>query len=247
MLLAFSVRLLLKLTFKTIMTNKSIASLCLFVTLTGCVSSSKQFINDSGQIISCNASGFGIIGAPVAASNARECEEKQIKAGYKSLEQNPTTVDSIPPTSASTVTSKDGTFKYDLRDGWTNILPIPANLTTTQIQARNRKLDLFLTVSTARVVDYKDFNSFLVPNRERLVKALTNPSSSEVIKFTFNGMDSEQIQIKGTLNNGVNVKYMITDVKGDTKIFHIVASSIVSKFDENIEEIKLISNGLNLK
>lgn len=61
---------------------KLIISLAL-LTISGCVSQSTVLVNDKGQAIACNNSGWGVIGAPVAAAQHSNCLKRAQAAGYR--------------------------------------------------------------------------------------------------------------------------------------------------------------------
>ena len=50
--------------------------------LAGCVSQSKVLVNDAGKPYECTHSGWGWIGAPMAAHQQSECVKKAKAAGY---------------------------------------------------------------------------------------------------------------------------------------------------------------------
>ena len=50
--------------------------------LQGCVSYSQTLHNDSGQAYQCKSSGFGWLGAPIAAVSQHQCVKQATKKGY---------------------------------------------------------------------------------------------------------------------------------------------------------------------
>lgn len=71
------------------MTRKLLFAVAVALTTSGCVSSSKPLRNASGQVMTCKASGFGWLGAPVAMISQSECLKKLRKQGYYGLDENP--------------------------------------------------------------------------------------------------------------------------------------------------------------
>lgn len=62
--------------------NRLIAVLVI-IALSGCVSDSTQLRNDRGQVVNCANSGWGYIGAPVAAAHQKNCIKQAEAAGFK--------------------------------------------------------------------------------------------------------------------------------------------------------------------
>lgn len=51
--------------------------------LVGCVSLDKTLVNDAGQHASCQNTGWGYIGVPIAYFEHAKCLERAEKSGYK--------------------------------------------------------------------------------------------------------------------------------------------------------------------
>lgn len=50
--------------------------------LVGCVSRSAMLVNKDGKTVTCSASGWGYVGAPVAMHRQKKCLEAAHAAGY---------------------------------------------------------------------------------------------------------------------------------------------------------------------
>lgn len=64
-----------------------LAALGLVVALLGCASYSQVFINAEGQIMTCSATGQGVIGMAVASTAVNDCNSNMRAAGYVEIER----------------------------------------------------------------------------------------------------------------------------------------------------------------
>ena len=97
----------------TKMELKLIIGAALALTLGGCVSSSKALRNTNGDLITCKASGYGWLGAPVALINQGDCLRKYREQGYYALDEDP----NLPKVAASALKYQTGVL-HALPAGW---------------------------------------------------------------------------------------------------------------------------------
>jgi hypothetical protein len=128
------------------MERKLIISAALVLTLGGCVSSSKALRNSNGDVITCKASGYGWLGAPVALISQGDCLKKYRQQGYYALDEDP----NLPKVPASALKYPTG-VKLALPAGWI-AQPLTAAQTGTGIKlyGLNQTLDAGVMLSTVK-------------------------------------------------------------------------------------------------
>lgn len=218
--------------------------------ISGCASTSTQMVNDDGQTVNCGASGFGLIGAPAALAIAQSCIDKQKAAGFREAGTASTAHSGagVPPLVSSTpsiISSKDGSFKLALPAGWISAPP-PASAVSAQIFAKQSTIDAAMMVSVVNSADVPDLQVYAEGQRTRILNAMTQSAASDLQKIKVNGFDAIRGDIGGVLKNGLKFHYLITSVKTDKKILHVIVWCVESKFSANRSEFEQLSSGLQI-
>lgn len=216
---------------------KNLAALALFpaiLVMGGCASTNTQMVNDKGQVANCSASGWGLIGAPLALASSQDCVAKYQAAGFHEAgtpgqpgAATAGTVTPAAPTTPTTVAGKDGFFKITLPVGW---MQTPPSNASYQLAARNPAAETYLVISSVKTADIADWIAFSESMKSKLVGNLTQSSSSETAKIKVNGFDALRADIAGTLKNGLKVHYLGTIIKTDQNLVYLLSWTTESKF-----------------
>lgn len=200
-------------------------------------------INDKGQVANCGASGFGLIGAPVAYGVANDCIEKYKAAGYRESGMPlPTGTPTSPtgstvasaapeaPTAPTTVTGKDGYFKVTLPAGWIQTPPTTPAQASFQLIARNPATDIHTQILGVKATDIQDWQAYAESRRSKMLESLTQSTASEIQKIKINGYDAVRSDFSGTIKNGLKIHYLGTVIKTDKYVIQFISWSVESKF-----------------
>ena len=218
---------------------KNLAALTLLpaiLIMGGCASTNTQMVNDKGQVANCSASGWGLIGAPMALASSQDCVAKYQAVGFHEAGTPGTTggaatvtgtATASVPTTPTTVVGQDGFFKITLPAGWMQTTPPSASY---QLAARNPAAETYLMISSVKTADIADWLTFSENLKAKLISNLAQSTSSETAKIKVNGFDALQADIAGTLKNGVKVHYLGTIIKTDQNLLYLLSWTTESKF-----------------
>jgi hypothetical protein len=98
-------------------------------------------------------------------------------------------------------------------------------------------------ISTHDAIDI-EVNAYMGERRNKMLEKLTQATSTEIQKTKVNNFDAFRLEIKGITSGGVKVHYLFTLIKTNNKLFHLVAWSTESKFEENRVEFEQLASAM---
>jgi len=211
---------------------KLIIGATLALTLGGCVSSSKALRNTNGDLITCKASGYGWLGAPVALISQGDCLKKYRKMGYYALDEDP----NLPKVAASALNYQTG-VRLALPAGWV-AQPLTATQTSSggRLLGINQSLDAGVMVSTVKRSAISDFDSYVSSRRKAAQSMGTETSVTEVELNEVGGNTHANYGTSLTLNN-TRYRYAYKIIRGASEIVIIAVWSSGSNFDAIKQEL----------
>ncbi len=99
-------------------------------------------------------------------------------------------------------------------------------------------------VWSSDVADRLDWQTFAESLKVKLMGNLSQSTSSEMQKIKVNGFDALQVDIGGTLKNGMKVHYLETFIKTDKQLVQILIWCFESKFMAYRSEFESLAGGL---
>lgn len=206
---------------------KLMAAFIATASISACVSTRTQMVNDQGQVANCSAQGWGWLGAPIAMAQHSDCVAQYQSAGYREVGRpDPRStrqaqgLEGAPLEAAQTVAaSMDGTFKLMLPEGWA-VAPIPN--ASFQLAARNPVEDSYLLVSSKHTADITDWGRYVESLKKKLASNLSSSSETSLPPLKVNGYEASAYEVAGTLKNGTKVHYFATVIKYEPKLIYIL-------------------------
>jgi hypothetical protein len=208
---------------------KLIIGAALALTLGGCVSSSKALRNTNGEIITCKASGYGWLGAPVALISQNDCLKKYRQQGYYALDEDP----NLPKLASSALKYQTG-VRLALPAGWV-AQPLTAKQVSSGIKlyGLNQTLDAGVMFSTVKKSAISDFDSYVLSRRKAAQSMGVENSVTEVELTEAGGYNQAHYVAILKLSN-VRYRYAYKIIRGASEIVIISVWST----DGNFETIK---------
>jgi hypothetical protein len=222
---------------------KRIIIVALAVSLAACAAPSTLLQNDQGQVVTCSAAGFGILGTATALVAHGNCVDTYKSAGFHEPGASSTVAQSGP----STATSKDGTIQLLLPSGWQQAdfptksgQPIPPAIL---IYARNISLDAALVVTSddKRDIEIAGYEAVI---QNRLVAKMTETQSSPIENLVINQHSAMRFDASGVID-GVRYHYLATIVETPTKMLKLNAWTLESKFADRRDGLAILVSGLS--
>ena len=218
---------------------KLIIGAALALTLGGCVSSSKALRNTNGDLITCKASGYGWLGAPVALINQGDCLRKYRGQGYYALDEDP----NLPKVAASALKYQTG-VRLALPAGW-----VAQPLTAAQVSSGiklfglNQTLDAGVMLSTVKKSAISDFDSYVRSRRKAAQSVGTENSVTEAELTEAGGYTQANYRATLTVSN-VRYRYAYKIIRGASEIVIITVWSTDSNFDTIKPELDNLVNSM---
>jgi hypothetical protein len=223
----------------TKMELKLIMGAALALTLGGCVSSSKALRNTNGDLITCKASGYGWLGAPVALINQGDCLRKYREQGYYALDEDP----NLPKVAASALKYKTG-VRLALPAGW-----VAQPLTAAQVSSGiklyglNQTLDAGIMFSTVKKSAISDFDAYVSSRRKAAQSVGTENTVTELELNEVGGYTQANYRATLTVSN-VRYRYAYKIIRGASEIAIISVWSTDSNFDAIKPELENLVNSV---
>ena len=223
--------------------------------LTSCATPSTILQNNQGQMVTCSAAGFGILGTATALVAHGNCVDTYEAAGFhkfgsaSAAAQSKVPSTNIPSTYVqpsmaanipATLTSKDGQIQLLLVPGWMQAEPTSPNM----IYAHNPSLDTYLVVTTDDKRDIEDLRSYGAAMEARLVDRFTESQVPEIKNIMINGHVAMRFEASGVVN-GVRIHYLATIVETQTKMLELNAWTVESKFADRRDGMATLASGLS--
>ena len=207
--------------------------------LGACATPSTTMQNASGQVVTCHATGGGVIGAAVAISMQKDCVEKMEKAGYKPVDKN-----AVAPKASAEAAS----VGLRLPPNWEQ-KPLTAAMVSSggSVYASNRLKDVAVIVSVANREGVTDLMAFATARRATLEGRLLNPQSTEVTHLEINGRQALRFEVAGNVQGGVKLTYLYTIIEGTRQLVTVNAwakSTDFAKEKANLEGLASNVTGL---
>lgn len=218
---------------------KLIIGAAMALTLGGCVSSSKALRNTNGDLITCKASGYGWLGAPVALINQSDCLRKYREQGYYALDEDP----NLPKVAASALKYQTG-VKLTLPAGWV-VQPLTAAQVSSgfKIYGVNQTLDASVMLSTVKKSAISDFDSYVSSRRKAAQSVGTENSVTEVELNEIGGNTHANYSATLTFNN-TRYRYAYKIIRGTSEIVIISVWTSDSNFDSIKPELDSLANSV---
>lgn len=214
------------------------ASLALL--LAGCVSSAKPMRNAQGQVVTCKASGFGWLGAPVALISQGECLKKLRAQGYYALDENPAVA---LPQKAINYQSK---VRLSLPAGWSEeIISSEQKRTGVRYYWSNITLDSSLLVSAVRRDAIADMTAYVEARKRAVSQSGLNPEASEVTFLRENERNTWSYTTSTTLENK-RFKYLNVFIEGKDEVVVFSAWTSVGNYDSIESDLMAIARSVAL-
>jgi hypothetical protein len=224
----------------TKMELKLIIGATLALSLGGCVSSSKALRNTNGDLITCKASGYGWLGAPVALINQGDCLRKYREQGYYALDEDP----NLPKVAASALKYQTG-VRLALPAGW-----VAQPLTAAQISSGfklygvSQTLDASVMLSTVKKSAISDFDSYVRSRQKAAQSVGTENTVTELELNEVGGYTRASYGASLTLAN-VRYRYAYTIIRGASEIVIITVWSTAGNFDAIKPELDRLVNSVD--
>ncbi len=207
--------------------------------LGGCVSSSKALRNTNGEVITCKASGYGWLGAPVALISQNDCLKKYRQQGYYALDEDPNT-----PKLAVSALRYNSSIKLTLSDDWAS-----QQITSTQassgikLYGLNRTIDAGVMLSTVKRDAISDFEAY-ARSRRRAAQSVGKDNLASELKISeTNGLNIAQYGAVFTIEN-IRYHYEYKIIRGASEIAIVTVWSTDGNFDSIKPELDRLVNSV---
>jgi hypothetical protein len=138
--------------------------------------------------------------------------------------------------------STDGKSKVVMPKGWSKQTDLHDD---SELQAANRRRELYLIVLTESKVDFPAGTTFKDHAKLTLDSLKSNLTGANVVngptEITINGRSALQSEIHGTID-GLNVVYIHTTVDGKENFYQLLSWTLKSKLSANKPEMDSIIN-----
>ena len=218
---------------------KLIIGAALALTLGGCVSSSKALRNTNGDLITCKASGYGWLGAPVALINQGDCLRKYRQQGYYALDEDP----NLPKVAASALKYQTG-VRLALPAGWV-AQPLTAAQTGSGIKlyGLNQTLDAGVMFSTVKRSAISDFESYASSRRKAAQSVGKDNVISEMELSEADGYNIAKYSAALTIDN-TRYRYAYKIIRGMSEIAIVTVWSTDGNYDPIKPELDSLLNSV---
>lgn len=209
------------------------------LTLGGCVSSSKSLRNSNGEVITCKASGYGWLGAPVALISQGDCLKKYRQQGYYAFDEDPN-LPKVRPSALKYPT----TVKLALPQDWApqTITSAQAN-TGVKLFGLNRTLDAGIMLSTVKRAAISDFKAYARSRRQSAQSVGKDNVVSELELTDTDGLNIAKYGAALTLDN-VRYRYEYKIIQGVSEIALVTVWTTDGNFDSIKPELDRLVNSL---
>ncbi len=105
-----------------------------------------------------------------------------------------------------------------------------------------KKIDLLGSIDSNQVANLDGYTNLMVSTIE---ETMQDPTQTEILKTTINGLDSRIIQISGKVD-GIDILYYNSFIESDKHFIQIVTWTPLIKTDTNLEDMKDIVRSLEM-
>lgn len=205
------------------------------VMLSACATPSTKLQNASGQVVDCSASGWGLVGTPLALASHSDCVDRMQAAGYRAVNEG-----SVAPKPSADAAKVD----LKLPEGWER-----KSLTETMVSggasvfAVNKASDTAVLLSVARREGVTDLMAYAMSRRANQESKLLNPQSTEITRLDMNGRLAFRFEVAGYSKGGLKVTFLYTIIEGTEQL------AVVNAWTKSIDypQQKEALEGLALK
>lgn len=193
-----------------VMKFKSIPVLGILVTMAGCVSFSTPMKNARGDVVNCQNSGFGWLGAPIAAINQKRCESNMRERGFVPPGESPPPATAAAPSTgfseanssgAPTAIASKPTVKVSisLPPGWNEMALSEAQVRNgVSISAANPVSEAFIALSARSKANLADLRAFALAMQADQSARVTSTEISVISKIEIAGKPAYAMHVIGT-------------------------------------------------
>lgn len=178
-------------------------------TLAGCVSFSTPMKNARGEVVNCQNSGFGWLGAPVATINQKRCESNMRERGFVPAGESPPPAVAAPtpgfsePNSAGvpTATASKRTVKVSisLPLGWNEIVLSESQIRNgVSVSATNPSSEAFIALSARSKANLADLRAFALAMQADQSARVNSAEISVISKIEIDGKQAYAMHVIGT-------------------------------------------------
>jgi hypothetical protein len=181
-----------------------------FGLLSGCATPSTKLQNASGQVVDCSASGWGLVGTPLALASHSDCVDRMQAAGFRAVNEG-----SVAPKPSPDAAKVD----LKLPEGWERrpLTEAMAN-SGTSVFAVNKTSDTAVLLSVASREGVTDLMAYSMSRRAIQESKLLNPQSTEITRLDINGRLAFRFEVAGYTKGGLKVTFLYTIVEGVGKL-----------------------------
>lgn len=148
----------------------------------------------------------------------------------------------LSSTNAKTLTSEDGGLQMHVPDSWQTRKDLNPK---AELQAGNRESDVYCLVVVDPREFFEDFSlgNFADTEIQRFVDTVGDPSLSGPELVIVDDREALQYEVTGVVD-GQDVVYLYTFAETPDRFLKIVAWSIGSRFEDNVEEMQQVTQSV---
>ena len=214
--------------------------------------------NAKGEVVACQNSGFGWLGAPVATINQKRCESNMRERGFVTLAETPPNVQTPPtpgfsaqvpssnPANPSTGVKSLVKVSINLPASWS-----PVALTETQVnagfamQASNIQSEAYMQLSARPKKSLTDLRAFALSMQADQSARMSNPELSVLSKIELSGKPAYMLHVIGKPNGAPQpIRFNILVVEGASEVAVLNVWLPESVYGANKRQVDALTDAL---